>query len=1603
MIRKLLYIYIIYTIIIISNSSIIFNFPYSISLSNGNILIIHKYGITICDGLLSNIIEDIVIFNKDEEIKTELSLSKVTTANIDEYIISIINDKIYIFNDNGNLLYEDDKKILEQEESADYYTLVPIKKEGNYIFYFIGFIHNASLYFLYYEYDYIEKTNFQLSKRIGKHEYNLIKYDIKNKGLSCQYMTYNENINFLICFYLVANYDLTFDYFSINTNKTIAYHSYFKAVHYNYPEIKCIKSCLVAQDHSKALVGLYLINGEYQYFIFDANYNSQIKKFYLKETLCRNQYYGLKINYYKEKEEYIYSCLFDNSTILISMFNKELKNYKYTFKYTDCDKIYGYSIIYSIIKEKYFIISDENCKWKNYPINLLYNEMKEEENYEENQNEEENYEKNSKKKEENSEKKENIKDLFFRKLQINDEENIIEEEIYENENIQEYKYIDNDEENKYGDKIYYKEKKNVNKGNIGKSKYEEEIYDKNDYNEEQSYEEKEIYDKNDYKEEKFYEEKEIYDKNDYNEEQSYEVKEIYDKNDYNEEQSYEEKEIYDKNDYKEEKFYEVKEIYDKNDYNEEQSYEEKEIYDKNDYKEEQSYEEKEIYNKNDYKEEKFYEEKEIYDKNDYNEEQSYELKEIYDKNDYNEEQSYEEKEIYDKNGYKEEKFYEVKEIYDKNDYNEEQFYEEKEIYDKNDYKEENFYEEKEIYDKNDYKEENFYEEKEIYNKNDYNEEQSYEEKEIYDKNDYKDEKFYEVKEIYNKNDYNEEQFYEEKEIYNKNDYNEEQSYEEKEIYDKNDYKEEQSYEVKEIYDKNDYKDEKLYEVKEIYDKNDYNEEQSYEEKEIIKKKYNERNKYEEEIYEEEYYEEENYEEYKNAKKENNEKGIIITEKMEQNEEEEEEELFENIKYEFCLNQKRKYIPIKNKCINNCFEDNYFNFEFKNICYHECPHNTKPSINDICEIDCDSIKLFNNLCLFNQTNFKSKEELIDNILENIKNRNLISNESKVIKIDNTLFHIAPLDRQKNNDSIISTIYLDECEKSLRESDYIHENESLFIFKIDVYIEDYIFPVVEYMIFNYETGEKINLDICKGLKAELSLPIIIKEDNLDKYDSSSGYYNDICYTYKSLNGVDVCLKDRKNEYIENKLALCEVDCTLKEIDIINQKSLCNCNIKYNFFKISEIVIDKYRLYNNFDNLDNIANIKVMKCYHILFTKEGLLFNIGFFIIIPIIILRLIIIIIFYKRDFPKIKLLIIEIVKMKKYLNNKEIHENPESKIEIKKNNDFKKEILKENPNKTNLKRRSIKNKKKIIENEESYEKIKNDIKGKIESLSFPPIRKNNRNKNPSNNILKMSGNDLSDKSLKKFERSSFEINPVINQKENKADLNLNMNILKYNNLELNICNYEEALKFDKRSYTEYYISLLLTNHLLLFPFLKNDYNSFIIKLDFFFFSFVLHYTVNAFFFNDDTMHKIYEDGGSFNFSYQIPQIIYSSLISIFVIKILKELLLSEKNILKLKKEKNLEHLDKKSNDILKCLSLKFIIYFIISSILLLFCWYYLCCFCAVYKNTQIHLIKDAVISFSLSLIYPLIFYLIPGIFRIPSLKSKNSQCIYNLSKIIQMIL
>ena len=145
----------------------------------------------------------------------------------------------------------------------------------------------------------------------------------------------------------------------------------------------------------------------------------------------------------------------------------------------------------------------------------------------------------------------------------------------------------------------------------------------------------------------------------------------------------------------------------------------------------------------------------------------------------------------------------------------------------------------------------------------------------------------------------------------------------------------------------------------------------------------------------------------------------------------------------------------------------------------------------------------------------------------------------------------------------------------------------------------------------------------------------------------------------------------------------------------------------------------------------------------------------------------------------------------------------------------------------------------------------------------------------------------------------------------------MNKRNLNDEELNSLEYELAIIIDKRTYFQYYFSLLKKKQIILFAFLpSNDYNLVVIKIALLLLSFSLYFTVNGFFFSDATMNKINEDKGSFNIIFQIPQILYSSVISAVINVTLKQLALSEKQILSIKKEKKFNVAQKKSSQISK---------------------------------------------------------------------------------------
>ena len=185
---------------------------------------------------------------------------------------------------------------------------------------------------------------------------------------------------------------------------------------------------------------------------------------------------------------------------------------------------------------------------------------------------------------------------------------------------------------------------------------------------------------------------------------------------------------------------------------------------------------------------------------------------------------------------------------------------------------------------------------------------------------------------------------------------------------------------------------------------------------------------------------------------------------------------------------------------------------------------------------------------------------------------------------------------------------------------------------------------------------------------------------------------------------------------------------------------------------------------------------------------------------------------------------------------------------------------------------------IINNKNKLSKSNDKIENKnINNNKIKKHSKFNKNKLGSifgNNhkIRKNRYSQASNPSLNKQIQKKLEFQPI------KNDI-INKNLT---DQELNNLSYEKALIIDQRTFFQYYFSLLRTKHIILFTFCQpNDYNLFSIKLCLFLFSFSLYLSINCFFFDDSTMHTIYIENGNYDFIYQLPQILLSSLISIVI--------------------------------------------------------------------------------------------------------------------------
>ena len=612
--------------------------------------------------------------------------------------------------------------------------------------------------------------------------------------------------------------------------------------------------------------------------------------------------------------------------------------------------------------------------------------------------------------------------------------------------------------------------------------------------------------------------------------------------------------------------------------------------------------------------------------------------------------------------------------------------------------------------------------------------------------------------------------------------------------------------------------------------------------------------------------------------------------------------------------------------------------------------------------------------------------------------------------------------------------------MKKKENLKDDDKLIIFKIDIKNVDLSLTYVQYEIYNPYTFELIPLDICENTPIIIKSPVNL-EDGLETiytkmnnsgynlFNLNDSFYNDICSTYTTQNDTDISMVDRKKLIFDKykNISLCQTGCNFTNYDNKYKKAECQCKVQQEETnrEPEEIEFDKLFIIESFYNPLKHSNFLVMKCFSLVFSLKGQLDNIGSYIMSGLFFLFIISFLWYCIRGGKIIDKYILSFVTIKRLVS----YEKIKNFTEINKNQKVKKKSFKKSSKPINPKKQL-----------NNFQFNNNNINIYINHSNKPYLDKNKRNKNfppkkrkhipketikinessafPNQLVKNNITNQTNSRILKDNSFLTNHIRKITKFKKRKIRKNLIKKINKndnlyrsqiqntfYSDIEMERFEYEKAIILDKRTYCQYYAALIKRKQLLLFTFFqRKDYNLIQIKICLLIFSISLYFTINGFFFSDNTMNRLYENGGDYDFFFQLPQLLYSIMISVVINTSLKALSLTEKEFISLKIEENIIILREKAIKARKEVKLRIALFFISSFLTMLFFWYFISSFCAVYKNTQLALIKDSLISLAFSMIYPFALYLLPGMFRIPSLRAskKDKKCLYIISSFIAMI-
>ena len=604
-----------------------------------------------------------------------------------------------------------------------------------------------------------------------------------------------------------------------------------------------------------------------------------------------------------------------------------------------------------------------------------------------------------------------------------------------------------------------------------------------------------------------------------------------------------------------------------------------------------------------------------------------------------------------------------------------------------------------------------------------------------------------------------------------------------------------------------------------------------------------------------------------------------------------------------------------------------------------------------------------------------------------------------------------------------------------------------------------PLNNYQKLDLSACETSDIDISIPIDVSNEIKDLyndLLEDGYDLFDRNSKFYLDICTPFTADNGADILLADRVYYFFSKvaNLTVCPSNCQYATFSITSQYLTCQCSVSNENIDVNNT--DKFigkSLYNEKDYELKYTSYKTMKCYKLVFNLNYFKKNIGSIFLLILFFIFFGSLVYFAIKGISPLKVAISKLwfdgqedeeknnqepnVKNKIKSSEKKLltlkAKNPPKKVTLKSNNSMKNEKGQENKitNKQNDQIKIIPSNKIIIDAHGKFESLKNEGDTKMDNKN--PISKdtntrktikinasgtksfylnmfmNSDNKFKSkNDIHSEKTDDKPKKKPKKEKRRSKFVKEK--PKYKKEVLESSMSIIEDNppkneiildDYELNHLPYLDALELDKRNYCRTYCSILMRDQIILNTFCAcNDYNLMCVKIAKLTLIIATIMAMNAFLFSDKAFHKLFMSGVHYYFSYHIIQILVSAAITLVVEVIVCYLTMTDRHIYEIKALPKKQINGEKIFNILKCIRTKLLSFYASTFIILLFYWYFVSAFCAVYPNSQKLYIVYCLISFVIFALIPFVVYAITTIFRVISMKDVNKKrfnCMYILGQ------